>query len=277
MKGIDCSARLNAASAKKIKSLGYDFVGRYCVPISRAKAVTPAEARAILDAGLGLLLCWELTADRVKGGAAKGSADGVSAANCAKALGAPAGTTLYFAVDYEASDGEMDAIAAYLKAAQQAAPDYRCGVYGSYAVVQEMAKRGVCACYWQCVAWSYGKLSPHRNVYQREWQNGPEAADVGKALGFAVDINECADLTRAGIWIRQEAEDMAAKRYDRISQIPEWGQLVIKKLCRLGVLEGKTAEVDAQGYPAALDLSEDMIRMLVINDRAGVYDGVVRG
>lgn len=275
MKGIDCSVRLTAEKVAKIKKLGYGFVGRYVVPISRTKAVTPAEARIILDAGLGLLLCWELTADRVKGGADKGTTDGTSAAACARVLGAPAGTMIYFAVDYEAQAAEMDTIAAYLKAAQRAAAEYRVGVYGSYAVVKAMSERGVCAGYWQCVAWSYGQHALERTVYQREWQYGPEAADVGKALGFAVDINECADLNRAGIWFEGENDMATEKRYNTIASIPEWGQLVIKKLCKLGVLEGKTAEKDTNGYPATLDLSLDMIRLLVINDRAGVYDGVV--
>lgn len=69
----------------------------------------------------------------------------------------------------------------------------------------------------------------------------------------------------------EEENEMNEKRYNTIASIPEWAQLTIKKLCKLGFIEGKTAETDRQGYPVTLDLSMDMIRMLVINDRAGLY------
>lgn len=73
----------------------------------------------------------------------------------------------------------------------------------------------------------------------------------------------------------EENEDMnTGKRYDRIADMPEWAQGTIMRLCDAGILEGKTTERDRQGRPAALDLSEDMIRMFVINDRAGLYGGV---
>lgn len=63
-------------------------------------------------------------------------------------------------------------------------------------------------------------------------------------------------------------------RYNRIDELPEWAKPTIRKLVMAGVLEGKTDAVDEDGLPAALDLSEDMLRLLVLNDRAGVYDGV---
>ena len=52
------------------------------------------------------------------------------------------------------------------------------------------------------------------------------------------------------------------KRYNSIDDCPEWAKDTIKKLIKKGYLTG-----DGE----SLNLSEDMIRMLVINDRAGVY------
>ncbi len=76
----------------------------------------------------------------------------------------------------------------------------------------------------------------------------------------------------------KEKKTMAnEKRWQTIASLPEWSKQTVKKLCRLGVLEGKTTEKDALGYPAALDLSEDMVRMLVILDRAGAFDNVSGG
>ena len=52
-------------------------------------------------------------------------------------------------------------------------------------------------------------------------------------------------------------------RYDTMEQLPTWAQPTIKKLLERGLLKG-----DGNGN---LNLSEDMIRILVIHDRAGVY------
>lgn len=51
-------------------------------------------------------------------------------------------------------------------------------------------------------------------------------------------------------------------RYNKLSEIPTYYRKTIEKLINKGVLKGTDK---------GLDLSEDMIRMFVINDRAGVY------
>lgn len=84
-------------------------------------------------------------------------------------------------------------------------------------------------------------------------------------------MGDLADAVNARLGVKEETE-MNEKRYNTIASLPEWAKLTIKKLCKLGVIEGKTAEKDAQGYPVTLDLSMDMIRLLIINDRCGLYD-----
>jgi hypothetical protein len=58
----------------------------------------------------------------------------------------------------------------------------------------------------------------------------------------------------------EEAEEV---RYNTIEELPSWAKETIEKLVTKGYLKG-----DGNG----LDLSHDMVRMLVINDRAGLYD-----
>ena len=70
----------------------------------------------------------------------------------------------------------------------------------------------------------------------------------------------------------KEEKDML--RFNSIGELPDWAKPTIRKLVQAGILEGKAAAVDADGLPASLALSEDMVRLLVMNDRAGVYDGV---
>lgn len=209
-RGIDCVTRLTPKAAAKAKTLGFDFVGRYLVPPGMYKELTRQEAEDICAAGLNILCVWETTASRAREGAGAGGVDGAKALQCARAIEMPENGIIYFAVDYDAQPEDFPRIAEYLKAARAQTGPYSVGVYGSYRVIEAMHIRGLCKGYWQCVAWSYGHLSPHRTVYQREWSGGPEALKAKELLGFSVDINDCDDLDRAGIWNYQE-ERMTGK------------------------------------------------------------------
>lgn len=59
-----------------------------------------------------------------------------------------------------------------------------------------------------------------------------------------------------------EDKEETEVRYNAVQECPEWAQKTIQKLVDKGYLSG-----DGQ----KLDLSHDMVRMFVINDRAGVY------
>ena len=58
-------------------------------------------------------------------------------------------------------------------------------------------------------------------------------------------------------------EDMDV-RYNTIEQIPIWARETIQKLIQSGVLRGNSE--------GKLDLSMDMIRLLIINERAGLFE-----
>ncbi len=55
-------------------------------------------------------------------------------------------------------------------------------------------------------------------------------------------------------------------RYNTIKVCPEWAQDTIKKLVLFGVVRGREN--------GKLDLSDDMIRLLVMLDRANVFKEV---
>ena len=52
------------------------------------------------------------------------------------------------------------------------------------------------------------------------------------------------------------------QRYDTLKDVPAWGQETVKKLTERKILQG-----DGQN----LDLSHDMLRILVLLDRAGNF------
>lgn len=181
--GIDCAVPLKPAKAKEFSDIGKQFVARYLVPESLAwKRLTRLEAEGISRTGMKLISVFETTANRPKGGETAGKYDGILALAEAKLVGQPVGSCIYFAVDYDAQEEDFDAIEAYLKAAAAQIKGYSCGVYGSFAVIEEMAERGACDHFWQTYAWSHRRKSNHANVYQH--QNGVQL------LGIGCDLNE---------------------------------------------------------------------------------------
>lgn len=66
----------------------------------------------------------------------------------------------------------------------------------------------------------------------------------------------------------EETESM--KRYNRYDEIPAWAKPAVEKLIKKGVLSGSGKVKDAEGRPADLDLSVDMLRICVIINRLGL-------
>jgi hypothetical protein len=95
----------------------------------------------------------------------RGQADGTRAAQQASLVGAPAGTVLYFAVDYDASTTDIagvitqyfNGVAGTLKSfAAASGVAYIAGVYGSGATCGAITAAGLAKCGWlaQSTGWS---------------------------------------------------------------------------------------------------------------------------
>lgn len=194
--GIDTAARITAAQAVKLRQSGVEFVARYLAP---GKALTAAEVADLRDAGLAIMLCWETTANRIKGGATAGAADAMAARQAAEALGVPAGTVIFFACDYDAPSSDFASIEAYLRTATYNIEQYGAGLYGPERVIAAMSERGACFYYWQCVAWS-NQFLPVADVRQYAWQGDARAKAMAAACGIsAVDLDSAETL--AGMWL----------------------------------------------------------------------------
>lgn len=199
--GIDTAARITAAQARKLHENGVSFVGRYLIPPGYISALTPQEIADLRAAGLAILLCWELSAEAVKGGAARGAQDGARARELAEGFGAPAGTAIYFACDYNIPNADLIQAENYIRAAQAALGKYEAGIYGPLSVVEFLTARSACRKYWQCVAWS-PRFSPDAQLRQYQWQRGEEAMALAQKCGIAaVDLDACEDLRAAGLWM----------------------------------------------------------------------------
>jgi hypothetical protein len=140
--GIDMPSDARDVS-NELKSSQLDFIARYYRdPLSRWPTLSPGEAAMLSTAGFKIVAIWESHSHKPDYFSyASGYADAVSAYRQARSIGQPAGSAIYFAVDYNALQpdiaGPIDryfrGIAAGL-ASVGGFGQYRIGVYGSGAV-----------------------------------------------------------------------------------------------------------------------------------------------
>lgn len=237
-KGIDCAVPLTAEKARAMAAAGMKFACRYLVPASMAwKRLTRGEAELITAAGMKIVSVFQRGTNDAAGGTANGKRDGAAALQEAKMIGQPEGTAIYFAVDFDAQPKNYDAIEAYLRAAAKELSGYPVGVYGSYAVVEEMARRGACSHFWQTYAWSKGRLSSAANLHQ--YKNGQTLA------GHQVDYND--GLGNEGWWDTnpQLVNNPVDRAVDKPAEISAWKRADHDELLAAGLLTSDhTATLD---------------------------------
>jgi hypothetical protein len=160
-KGFDTTDNCGG-QAQSIKAAGYDFVARY-LSQSTWKRITAGEAVQLKGAGLGIVFVYEdapTATDYFSYG--RGQVDARRAAQQANALNAPPGTTIYFAVDYDATaDNVTNAIIPYFQGVVSGMnsfvsaagnPQYRIGVYGSGATCMALSDAGLAKQGWLACA-----------------------------------------------------------------------------------------------------------------------------
>jgi hypothetical protein len=196
--------------AAVLKAAGVTAAGRYIgwdsVPgfASIGKNITRAEADALTGAGIAVFLAFEYAADAVTKGAAQGRADGRLAITQLAALGAPAGMTVYFAVDFDIPDYAPRLPDTPPNAAAKLGPaaDYfraittlggrtcRVGIYGGYYACKRTLDAGLAVMAWQTVAWSGGQRDPRAVLYQLAGSAPLAGADVNIHESTAPDFGQ---------------------------------------------------------------------------------------
>ncbi|MDX7984313.1 DUF1906 domain-containing protein [Bacillus velezensis] len=156
----DTATILTADTAKTLRENGYKIVGRYLTGNVRtssgltSKALTSKELSTIFNAGLSVFPIYQdggyESSYFVKD---QGTRDAYSAASAARRLGFPSGTTIYFAVDFDAYDYEVtDKIIPYFQEIKSAfmkmqafstAPKYEIGVYGPRNICIRTSEAGL--------------------------------------------------------------------------------------------------------------------------------------
>ena len=140
--GIDMATDARDVSGE-LKGSHVDFVARYYRDAeSRWPTLSPAEAATLSAQGYKIVVVWESHSGRPSYFSyASGFADGVNAYRQAKAIGQPADSAIYFAVDYNAQAPDIyGSIDHYFRGVANGLASvggfgqYKIGVYGSGAV-----------------------------------------------------------------------------------------------------------------------------------------------
>ena len=155
-KGLDTTMELTR-HAQALAAQGYEFALRY-YSHSAAKNLSLGEARALSQAGLRIGVVWETGGTRAGFFTrAQGLADGAAAFRMAReSVGQPFGSALYFAVDYDPTQADLDGpvgnyftgVHAALQAATEGQPSYRVGVYGSGLCCGTLVETGAASLSW---------------------------------------------------------------------------------------------------------------------------------
>lgn len=145
-KACDCSTPINEARADTLIDAGIQVVGRYISGTS--KKITNEEIQIIFAKGLRFFPIYQTTGDSSEYfNEQQGITDAMSAILSAEELKIPKGTVIYFAVDFDAYDYEVQSnIKEYFKGinTQMAASGspYRIGAYGSRNICTTMYEAG---------------------------------------------------------------------------------------------------------------------------------------
>lgn len=172
------------------------------------KRLEPTEAQALSNAGFQIMVVFQTSQNQASDfSEAQGYAAGKSAFEWAKnTIGQPQGSAIYFAVDYNASESDLQsAIIPYFQGVKQAFLDlgegemyYKIGAYGSGLVVNTIMNEGISSFRWLSMSTGfYGTQQALEDGNYELHQLYPSAV----ICNIAVDYDaKKADDTNIGSW-----------------------------------------------------------------------------
>ncbi len=158
--GFDTSTPLTAAAARSAVTAGYKHAGRYLV--GGSKHITADEMIALKSAGLKLFPIMQ----RYNNSASvmtyeEGQEQGLDAIERARILNIPTGSTLFFAVDFDAGQSEAEGcVTRFFQGVNNsvsAAFGYKVGAYGTRNVCRVLSEKGlITASFVAGMSWAWG-------------------------------------------------------------------------------------------------------------------------
>jgi hypothetical protein len=161
----------------ELKSARVEFVGRYYRdPDSALPSLSRNEAQRLSSLGMKIVAVYEYhTPDREHFTYQGGYDDAVTAHGEARGIGQPAGSAIYFAVDFHANDADLPAVLDYfrgvsagLAAASGGTAGYAVGVYGSGPVCDAVRRARLARYSWlsNSINWDEASTYDDWNIMQ---------------------------------------------------------------------------------------------------------------
>jgi len=152
-KACDTVTEITPERAQALKAAGYETVGRYLTNVegsSLNKKIQPGELQNIFNAGLTVFPIYQTYGGEASYfNDAQGREDAYTAYQAAKGYGFNRDTVIYFAVDFDATDNDIENnVIPHFRAINQVMSslgDYRIGVYGSRNVCTKVSDAGYAA------------------------------------------------------------------------------------------------------------------------------------
>lgn len=226
---IDTNRR-TTSHLKCLKKAGVDTIIRYYARFRAQpqKRLTLEEAEAILASGIKIAVVCQSSGDNASYFTKKmGMQDGVYARNYgASVIGQPDGSAIYFSVDYDAPQDEIDDnIVPYFESIAESfepsvnLPEYSIGCYGNGAVCKTLLDAGLVKYTW--LSQSTGHLGHKAFKKSGRWtlfQNLPSdlcsiGVDVDELNSNTSDFGSFAELIDASTLVSQETKPVSAASF----------------------------------------------------------------
>lgn len=247
---------------------GYTFVVRY-IGGSTIKRLTVSERDTLHNAGIGIVLVWEVSATRPLTGSQGGTQDGVEARIQADALGYPRDMPIIIANDTDVYVGNVGAVKAYNWAFNASAGP--CGVYGDTDAFK--ASAGFSKINWHANAWK------NKSVMESHLgpENGPDGYVIHafqQAQTGVVDPNIC--NIPFPIWVKDQKVEVIMSGTATILRFSAFHNVFL-------VGAGTALHLDsalehsfvARGVPEVISSSHPQL-MASLNNQCGPFEWVAR-
>jgi glycoside hydrolase-like protein len=160
------------------------FVCRYLSHDTTGKNLSPQEAKKLINAGISIVVVWESSKNRALKGYGAGVSDAKDARTQALSCGLPDDRPIYFAVDFDAPEGQQVLIDSYLRGVASVIGLRRTGLYAGYYVIKRAFNHNVIKWGWQTSAWSGGNWDSRAHI--RQYENDKKLGGVGVDYNKAV-------------------------------------------------------------------------------------------
>ena len=244
----DTCFEITPARAKLLKNNGYNIVGRYLtgyINETRPKALQEGELETIFNADLGVFLIYQENNRQISDfNYSKGRKAGLSASESAINKRIPKDAVIYFAVDLDVYEEQIDKIIDYFKGINNCIDEkYRVGIYAPRLVCQRVTEENLAVSSFVAdMSSGYScnvgqKIPENWNFDQfKEISNYGNELDIDKVTYRGIiggistldEVTTLAEKNQSVIEFLREAYNLAAEYNGNSSTVKENNTLVIQ-------------------------------------------------